>query len=135
MKTNQTSWLSAVTLLGVTVCLWAVDKPMQGPESRPPGSHDLYNPASTNKAASREAFPVIGYLEKRDRTITIKAGPKGPLYTVKTSTGKILFENVPAEQLRAQAPELGEFLKTAVAGSSGARTDARLRVTVDARMR
>ena len=31
---------------------------------------------STNQAAARETYTVIGYLEKRDRVITIKSGPK-----------------------------------------------------------
>ena len=75
-------------------------------------------------------FPVVGYIEKRDRTIIIKAGPKGPVYSVKTADGKVLYENLSRERLSAQAPELGEFLKSAVAGSagkSGAVVDASIR--------
>ena len=68
---------------------------------------------------SNSNLRTVGYIEKRDRTITIKAGPKGPVYSVKTTDGKVLFENVSAEQLRAQAPELHEFLKSAVAGTDG----------------
>jgi hypothetical protein len=83
-------------------------------------------PAVTVKATAD--YPVIGYLEKRDRTITIKAGPKGPLYSVKTADGKVLCENLSKEQLTAQVPELADFLKTAVAGTAGAKTDARVRV-------
>jgi hypothetical protein len=88
--------------------------------------------AAVTKAAPASDFPVIGYLEKRGQTITIKAGPKGPVYSAKTTAGKTLFENLSAEQLRAQAPELHEFFKKAVAGGSGksgvlidARLDAR----------
>ena len=40
-------------------------------------------PSASAKAAAD--FPVVGYIEKRDRTITIKAGPKGPVYSVKTA--------------------------------------------------
>jgi hypothetical protein len=90
-------------------------------------------PAANVKAAAD--FPVVGYIEKRDRIITIKAGPKGPVYSVKTADGKLLFDNLSQEQLSAKAPELGEFLKTAVAGTPGAKTDARLRVRVDASVR
>ena len=90
-------------------------------------------PAANVKAAAD--LPLVGYIEKRDRTIIIKAGPKGPVYTVKTADGKLLFDNLSQEQLTAQAPELGEFLKTAVAGAPGAKTDARLRPKVDASLR
>jgi hypothetical protein len=82
--------------------------------------------ASTNKTEAAN-YPVIGHIEKRDRTITIKSGPKGTVYTVKTDTGKILCENASLEQLRAQAPELHEFIKTAVAGKADARLDVRIR--------
>ena len=91
------------------------------------------SPSANVKAAAD--FPVVGYIEKRERTITIKAGPKGPVYSVKTTDGRVLFDNLSQEQLSARAPELGEFLKTAVPGTPGAKTDARLRVRVDASMR
>jgi hypothetical protein len=65
---------------------------------------------------------IIGYLEKRDRVITIKSGPKGPVYSVATKGGRVLFENLSADQLRAQAPELHEFIKTGVAGDARVRS-------------
>ena len=68
---------------------------------------------------------VIGYIEKRDRTITIKSGPKGRVYSVRTRDGKVLCENLSEEQLRAQAPELRDFIKSAVAGlGNDARVEA-----------
>jgi hypothetical protein len=66
-------------------------------------------------------YAVIGYLEKRGRVITIKAGPQGPVYSVATTGGKVLFENLPAEQLKAQAPELHDLIKTGVAGDATLR--------------
>ena len=84
------------------------------------------HPQATN-VTTKSDFPIIGYIEKRGKTITIKAGPKGPLYSVKTTEGKVLFENLSAEQLRAQAPDLQEFFKTAVANNVGS-LDARVRV-------
>ena len=95
-------------------------------------------PATATPAASvdkKESLPVIGYLEKRDRTITIRSGPKGPVYSVATKDGKVLFENLSIEQLKAQAPELHDLIKTGVADSrvSGGKGDARIRaVKVDA---
>lgn len=107
------------------------------PNSRPkltaPHEAQITAPAGNAKAAAD--FPVIGFIEKRDRTITIKAGPKGPVYSVKTADGKVLFDNCSMEQLVAQAPELGKDLKTAVAGAPGGKADARVRVKVDASLR
>ena len=83
---------------------------------------DWYKPQGS---ASRDAkgpphdpLPVIGYLEGRDRVITIRAGPQSPLYSATTKEGKVLFENVSAEQLKAQAPEIYHEVKTAIAGDA-----------------
>jgi hypothetical protein len=50
---------------------------------------------------------------------------------VKSADGKVLCNNLTLEQLRAQSPELHEFVKTAVAGniSNGASADSRIRIT------
>jgi hypothetical protein len=102
-----------------------------GPDQKPadpvvvPKKAEAAPAATASKPAAD--FPIIGYLEKRGQVITIKSGPKGALYSVKTAAGKVLYENVSAEQLRAQAPELHEFLKGAVVGP-GAVGDARVRV-------
>ena len=118
-------------LLGLTACVAALGiaygqeapaRPAEKPKS-------AGTPAPQPKAANvttKSDFPIIGYIEKRGKTITIKAGPKGPLYSVKTTEGKVLFENLSAEQLRAQAPDLQEFFKTAVADNDNS-LDARIR--------
>jgi hypothetical protein len=106
----------------------AADKPAEPAKPAPSTNAALTTPAT--KPAP--ALPVIGYLETRGKTIIIKSGPKGPVYSVKNSRGKIIFENLSTEQLRAKAPEIHEFLKTAFAqGSSstrGAQVDAGLRL-------
>jgi len=83
--------------------------------------------ATTNAVVD---YPIIGHIEKRDRTITIKAGPKETIYSVISADGKVLCNNITLEQLRAQSPDLHEFVKTAVAGniSNGASADARIRI-------
>ncbi len=135
MKTTQMLVLSGVVLVGVVGLALSEEK------SAPAAGHKLTSPRETPAAASAATpkaiadYPVIGYIEKRDRTITIKAGPKGPVYSVKTADGKVLCENLSADQLRAQAPELHEFLKTAVAGAPGTKADARLSVKMDASLR
>ena len=125
MKTNRVLCASASMLVAVAGYVFAENLPKQ---ATPPIKASTVRMANSAK----DAFPVIGYIEKRDRTITIKAGPKGPLYSVKTLAGKLLCENVSAEQLRAQAPELNEFLKGAIADSSSGKADARVRVIRDA---
>jgi len=73
-------------------------------------------------------FPLIGFVETQQRIITIKAGSKGAIYSVKTSEGKVLCENASLEQLRAKAPDLHDFIKTAVAKSpKGGKLDASVR--------
>jgi hypothetical protein len=119
-------------LLGLTACVAALgiaygqDTPSKPPEKPQSAGTPAVYPRATN-VTTKSDFPIIGYIEKRGKTITIKAGPKGPLYSVKTTDGKVLFENLSAEQLRAQAPDMQEFLKNAVA-SNGDSLDARVRV-------
>lgn len=69
-------------------------------------------PAVKASACDKESYPVIGYLEKRNCVITIKSSPRGTIYDVATKDGKVLHENVSAEQLKAQAPEIYEVIKT-----------------------
>ena len=97
--------------------------------------HETQTPVPAKRVKASADYPVICYLEQRDRTITVKAGPKGPVYSVKAANGKVLYDNVSIEQLSAQAPTLGEFLKTAVAGAPGAKMDARIRISIDASVR
>jgi hypothetical protein len=123
--------LCFVVLLAGLGVIWAEDKPGQKPDA-PQGVKADEPKVQTAGGNVKTDFPVIGYIEKRGKTITIKAGPKGPLYSVKTTEGKVLCEDLSSEQLRAQAPELQEFLKTAVAngsGKSGVTVDASVRPT------
>ena len=99
-----------------------------------------------NDAAAKEAqspqlqtstnFLVLGYIETRGREITIKSGPKGRVYSVKTSDGKILCENASLEELRAKAPDLHEFVKSGVAqGPSGTKKTSVLDARIDGAIR
>ena len=65
-------------------------------------------------------YTVIGYLEGRGRVITIKSSPHGTVYTVATTDGKVLHENLSAEQLRAKAPELQDLVNRGVAKGNDA---------------
>jgi hypothetical protein len=119
---------SILMLLGMSGLVLAADK--QPDPAKPATSPKTAQVAPSDPQTS--AFPVIGYLEARGKTIIIKSGLKGPVYSVKNPQGKLLFENLSVEQLRAKAPEVHEFLKTAIAregkGTEGSRVDAGLRV-------
>ena len=67
-------------------------------------------------AESVVLIPIV-HLEMQDKLVTIQSGPEGLVYLVQTKDGKILHENLSEEQLKAQAPEIHELIKTAVAGS------------------
>ncbi len=75
--------------------------------------------------AETEASPVavVGYLEFRDKTVTILDGTSGPCYSIATKDGKVLAESLSIKQLAAQFPQLYEKLKSATAAN-----DARLRL-------
>ena len=109
--------------------------PPQSTQPKLTTPHEAQPPAPGKSVKAAADYPVICYLEQRDRTITVKAGPKGPVYSVTAADGKVLYDNVSIEQLSAQAPKLGELLKTAVAGAPGSKADARFRIKVDASMR
>ena len=136
MRTNRALLFSGVVLVAAAGLALSQDKaPSQANRPKLSSPHEAQSAASGKSVKPAADLPVICYLEQRGRTITIKAGPKGPVYSVKTADGKVLYENVSLEQLSAQAPTLGEFLKTAVAGAPGAKADARLRIKADASLR
>ena len=135
MSTTKMLLLSGVVLVAVAGLVLSEDQAAPGKVRTLTTPHEVKTAASAASPKAAADFPVIGYLEKRDRTITIKSGPKGPVYSVKTADGKVLCENLSADQLRAQAPELREFLKTAVAGNPGTKADPRVRIKMDASVR
>jgi hypothetical protein len=123
MKTKLAAIFGASFTLAFLIVA-AEDKSSQAPgkQSAVANAQSAQTPASTN-------FLVLGYIETQARTITIKSGPKGRVYSVKTSDGKVLCENASLEELRAKAPELHDFVKTGIAkGEKGAGS------TLDARV-
>lgn len=101
-------------LLGC-VALALADEVKQGPAPKAANAHAATASAGVKSA---ESYPIIGYLEKRNYVITIKAAPQGTIYSVATKDGKILHENVSAEQLKAKAPELYQAVKTGLANDA-----------------
>ncbi len=118
MKTNQMLLYCGAMLVVMAGIGLAQDKANQNPQPKLTSTQPAKASGAVTNAAAVSDYPIVGHIEKRGRTITIKAGPKGPLYSVKTTEGKVLFENLSAEQLQAKAPELHKFIKTAVAGNA-----------------
>src|SRR5258706_5138641 len=107
MKTNLTLLFGIASVVAIVGVGATEEKPDVKPAAKAPAPPVAVR--STNAIVTKD-FPVIGYIEKNDREITIKAGPQGTLYSVKTADGKVLLANVSSEQLLAQTPELQEFI-------------------------
>jgi hypothetical protein len=118
MKTKLIVVGSAAVLAGVAV-LAAVRARTQpnSPDTRTTISvaKEEQAPAKT-PIQSTVLIPIVR-LETRDKLVTVQSGPDGLVYLVETKDGKVLHENLSEEQLKAQAPEIHELIKTAVAGS------------------
>ncbi len=71
--------------------------------------------------AREEGGTVIGHLKTRGKMITIRTGPDGPQYTVKSDDGRVLAVNLDQDQLSARFPDLNAILEDGLAGD-----DARL---------
>ena len=86
------------------------------------------NTFQSEKVAVAADLPVIVHLEKRGQWITVKAGPKGPVFTVTSKDGKMVHQNLTEKEMQAKAPELFQFYKTGMAGGAqknGSWVDAR----------
>lgn len=104
----------SLIVLGSTCILGSSEKASAQKES---AGSEMNMIGHKDKKASKDlsGYPVIGHLEKRDKIITIRTGPDGPLYTVETKDGKILAVNLPAEKLFAEFPELKNVLERGLA--------------------
>jgi hypothetical protein len=102
----------------VTVALLSATSCSKHQPTTPPAS------ASATQIPTGETGPfvVIGHLEHRDRIVTIKSGAQGLVYSVLKRDGKILFENLTAEQLKSESPELHDFIEAATAGQASVTT-------------
>jgi hypothetical protein len=137
MKMHRMTLLSGVGLLAAALQGLAEDKTNQAPAAILAQTNGIQASVGANKAPSKPELPIIGYIESRGRVITLKAGPNGTIYSCKTTDGKVLFENLSAEQLRAQSPDLDDFVKSAIATGKdpkGAVLDGRVMPFPDARL-
>jgi hypothetical protein len=118
MKTKLIAAGGAAALAGVAV-LAAVRARTQpnSPATRTTVSVEQDGKASANAPSHPVDLIPIVHLQTQDKLVTVQSGPDGLVYLVQTKDGKVLHENLSEDQLKAQAPEIHELIKTAVAGS------------------
>jgi hypothetical protein len=119
MKTKLIVVGGAAALAGVAV-LAAVRSRTQpnSPATRTAVSVEQDGKASAAAPShSVNVIPIV-HLQTQDKLVTIQSGPDGLVYLVQTKDGKVLHENLSEDQLKAQAPEIHELIKTAVGGGS-----------------
>ena len=124
MKTPLPFLVVGVLIAGWLTSALAGEKPQ--PQKTVAKAAVRQSETSSTNVVKKRGYPVVGYLEGRGKTIILKSGPNGPLYSVKGEKGKLLFEDLTADQLRAQAPEIHQIVQSAVAVNS--RNDASLRM-------
>jgi hypothetical protein len=61
--------------------------------------------------AQIESYPVIGHLKTVDKTVTIYSGPEQPVYSVLSTSGQILADNLTVDQVVARFPELTKLVQ------------------------
>jgi hypothetical protein len=76
---------------------------------------DMTQSKDSKPSKDLSGYVVIGHLKTKDKYITIRKGPDGPLYTVKSKDGKTLAMDLPAEKLYAEFPELKDVLERSIA--------------------
>jgi hypothetical protein len=67
---------------------------------------DFDDPLDQDMATPDEAPLVLGEIVSRDMTVRINAGEDEPTYTVTDDEGTILVDQITAEELRRQFPDL-----------------------------
>jgi len=70
----------------------------------------------TASAKTADSPNVIGFLEGRSDTITLKCSRSGPVYSAVTRDGRIRFHDLSAKQLEVQAPDVHRVIKMGIAG-------------------
>jgi len=65
----------------------------------------------------KRPYPVVGFIEKREKVITLKAGPEGTLYTIEKKNGELLVEDVSEQHLFSEFRDLYKFVKNAIASA------------------
>lgn len=70
---------------------------------------------------------VIGYIESRDRIVTIARGPKGSVYTVKSKDGKVLDAKLSDKEFETKYPDIHKQIKEGLAGNDASLRKGEIR--------
>ena len=74
--------------------------------------------------ATDKSSVVIGYMQSRDRVVTIRRSSKGTVYTIKDKDGKVLAKNISENDLKGKYPFIYDQVKYGLAGNdAGLRSD------------
>lgn len=93
---------------------------------------------STHAALADDEALAIVHLAFRDHIVTIRSFPQGIRYSVRTTSGTLLSEDLTDEQLLAAHPELHSHIRSSYAnGESGSfiwagRNDSQVEPAVEA---
>ena len=77
------------------------------------------------------ANPSVGHLKTRDKLITIRSGPTGPLYTVKSLAGNVLAVDLSPSALVVRFPDLNAVTERGVADWAGTTSDMQFELLGD----
>jgi hypothetical protein len=97
--------------------------------SAPPEAKPAVPPTQAKNSQPATTAPVITRLEFQGKTVTIKTGPRGPVYEVKSKDGKVLAQDLSEKELQARDPQLHKLIQTAIGSATlkdGRVIDARV---------
>ena len=76
---------------------------------------------STHPTFADDGALSIVHLAFRDHVVTISSSPQGPLYSVSTTSGALLSENLTDEQLLAAHPKLHSHIHSSIASDESGK--------------
>ena len=110
MPKPRSTYVLAVLAAGLLVTAFACHS-----EAPTPDTHGAPRRRSPRAEAAQDNFPVIVRVVGRHQTVTVTAGPAGPLYTAETKDGKVLVAAATIERLREEHPEIYRQIEPSMA--------------------
>ena len=114
--------LIAATLLAAGVVATSLACHSEAPT---PARHGAPRKQSPTGMAPTDNFPVIVRVVGRHQTITVTAGPEGPLYSAATNDGEMLVAGATLERLRREHPDLYQQIEPSMAVEANDTVPAR----------